>query len=167
MHGDLERIKYVLTLGTGFGFALFRDGNIAPHLELSQHPIRKHKTYNEYVGEAALECAGGRHWSKRVHKIIAVIEAVITDPVVLEESTKCPDPSPLAALFQPRLNLGERQIGFLFYDAKNEGCLSLDVLRPAIAALHHRCERPARANLRGPADGARCAHPKPRRRLAA
>jgi polyphosphate glucokinase len=74
MHGDLERIEYVLTLGTGFGFALFRDGNIAPHLELSQHPIRKHKTYNEYVGEAALECAGGRHWSKRVHKIIAIID---------------------------------------------------------------------------------------------
>ena len=59
------------------GFALFRDGEIAPHLELSQHPIRKHKTYDEYVGKAALESAGRRQWSKRVHKIVAILEAII------------------------------------------------------------------------------------------
>jgi polyphosphate glucokinase len=31
-------LECVLTLGTGMGFALFRDGEIAPPLELSQHP---------------------------------------------------------------------------------------------------------------------------------
>src|ERR1700730_13020437 len=70
-------LECVLTLGTGMGFALFRDGEIAPHLELSQHPIRKHKTYDEYVGKAALESAGRRRWSKRVHKTVAILEALI------------------------------------------------------------------------------------------
>ena len=70
-------LECVLTLGTGMGFALFQDGEIAPHLELSQHPIRKHKTYDEYVGKTALEAAGRRRWSKRVHKVVAILEAVI------------------------------------------------------------------------------------------
>jgi polyphosphate glucokinase len=71
-------LECILTLGTGMGFALFRDGEIAPHLELSQHPIRKRKTYDEYVGEVALETAGRRRWNKRVHKIISILETVIT-----------------------------------------------------------------------------------------
>jgi polyphosphate glucokinase len=65
-------------MGTGMGFALFQNGQIAPHLELSQHPIRKRKTYDEYVGEAALEAVGRRRWTKRVRKIIAILETVIT-----------------------------------------------------------------------------------------
>ena len=65
-------------MGTGMGFALFQDGQIAPHLELSQHPIRKRKTYDEYVGEAALEAVGRRRWNKRVRKIIGILETVIT-----------------------------------------------------------------------------------------
>jgi polyphosphate glucokinase len=75
-------LECVLTLGTGMGFALFRDGAIAPHLELSQHPIRKRKTYDEYVGKAALESVGRRRWSKRVHKIIAILEAVVAYDVL-------------------------------------------------------------------------------------
>jgi polyphosphate glucokinase len=71
-------LECVLTLGTGMGFALFRDGEIAPHLELRQHPIRKRKTYDEYVGEAALESDGRWRWNKRVHKIISILETVIT-----------------------------------------------------------------------------------------
>ncbi|HUI22453.1 MAG TPA: ROK family protein [Methylocella sp.] len=67
----------VLTLGTGMGFALFQDGEIAPHLELSQHPVRKHKTYDEYVGRTALESVGRKRWSKRVHRIIGILETVI------------------------------------------------------------------------------------------
>ncbi len=71
-------LECVLTMGTGMGFALFQDGEIAPHLELSQHPIRKRKTYDEYVGEAALEAVGRRRWNKRVRKIIGILETVIT-----------------------------------------------------------------------------------------
>jgi polyphosphate glucokinase len=71
-------LECVLTMGTGMGFALFQDGQLAPHLELSQHPIRKRKTYDEYVGEAALETIGRRRWNKRVRKIIGILETVIT-----------------------------------------------------------------------------------------
>jgi len=65
-------------MGTGMGFALFQDGQIAPHLELSQRPIRNRKTYDEYVGEAALEVVGRRRWNKRVRNIIGILETVIT-----------------------------------------------------------------------------------------
>ncbi len=71
-------LECVLTMGTGMGFALFQDGQIAPHLELSQHPIRNRKTYDEYVGEAALEVVGRRRWNKRVRNIIGILETVIT-----------------------------------------------------------------------------------------
>jgi len=71
-------LECVLTMGTGMGFALFQDGQIAPHLELSQHPIRKRKTYDEYVGEVALETVGRRRWTKRVHNIVGILETVIT-----------------------------------------------------------------------------------------
>jgi polyphosphate glucokinase len=71
-------LECVLTMGTGMGFALFQNGQIAPHLELSQHPIRKRKTYDEYVGEAALEAVGRWRWHKRAHKIISILETVIT-----------------------------------------------------------------------------------------
>jgi polyphosphate glucokinase len=70
-------LECVLTMGTGMGFALFQDGQVSPHLELSQHPIRKRKTYDEYVGEAALEAVGKRRWNKRVHNIIVILETVI------------------------------------------------------------------------------------------
>lgn len=75
-------LECVLTMGTGMGFALFRDGEIAPHLELSQHPIRKRKTYDEYVGEAALESVGRRRWNKRVRKVIGILETVINYDVL-------------------------------------------------------------------------------------
>ncbi|MGH8528031.1 MAG: ROK family protein, partial [Gammaproteobacteria bacterium] len=71
-------LECVLTMGTGMGFALFQDGEIAPHLELSQHPIRKRKTYDEYLGAAALEAVGRRRWNKRIRKIIGILETVIT-----------------------------------------------------------------------------------------
>jgi polyphosphate glucokinase len=69
-------LECVLTMGTGMGFALFQDGQIAPHLELSRHPVRKRKTYDEYVGEAALESVGRWRWNKRVHKIISILETL-------------------------------------------------------------------------------------------
>ncbi len=67
----------VITMGTGMGFAHFLDGRLAPHLELSQHPIKGGKTYDEYVGDRTLKKIGRKRWNKRVHKIIAVLETVV------------------------------------------------------------------------------------------
>jgi polyphosphate glucokinase len=75
-------VECVLTMGTGMGFALFQEGRIAPHLELSQHPIRKGKTYDEYVGQAALEAVGRRHWNRRIRRIIDILGTVVTYDVL-------------------------------------------------------------------------------------
>jgi polyphosphate glucokinase len=69
-------VEVCITLGTGFGFALFRNGNLAPHLEMGQHPVRKHKTYDLYIGVHALEEIGVRRWNKRVQKVIAYIQTL-------------------------------------------------------------------------------------------
>ena len=45
----------MLTLGTGMGFALYVDGHYVPNIEMAHHPFRKKKTYEELVGNAALE----------------------------------------------------------------------------------------------------------------
>jgi polyphosphate glucokinase len=49
-------LECAITLGTGMG--VFQGGHPSPHLELSQHPIRKEKTYDEYVGVAAYHHIG-------------------------------------------------------------------------------------------------------------
>jgi polyphosphate glucokinase len=67
----------VITMGTGMGFAHFLDGRLAPHLELSQHPIKGGKTYDAYVGERALKKIGRKRWSRRLRKIIEVLETVV------------------------------------------------------------------------------------------
>jgi polyphosphate glucokinase len=59
-------MEVVITLGTGFGSAIFSDGVLGPHLELSQHPFRKDETYDEQLGNAALEKIGKKKWNHRV-----------------------------------------------------------------------------------------------------
>jgi polyphosphate glucokinase len=66
-------LECVITLGTGMGFALFEDGRPGPHLELSQHPVRGRKTYDQYVGNAALHEVGRKRWNRRVRKAIGFI----------------------------------------------------------------------------------------------
>lgn len=66
-------VECVITLGTGMGFALFQDGRPAPHLELAQHPVRGRKTYDKYVGNAALRSVGRKRWNRRVRTAIGFI----------------------------------------------------------------------------------------------
>jgi len=69
-------LELVLTLGTGAGTALFRDGELMPHMELAQHPIHKGDTYNEYVGNTALKHIGRKRWNKRVARTIGLLHAL-------------------------------------------------------------------------------------------
>ena len=71
-----QGIEMVITLGTGFGTALFDDGFIAPHIELAHHPFRKGQTYEEQLGNAALAEAGRRKWNKRLKRAINTIRAL-------------------------------------------------------------------------------------------
>ena len=70
-------LECVITLGTGMGFALFQDGRPAPHLELSQHPIHKGKTYDEYIGDAALQDAGKKKWNRRLKRVLACVATLV------------------------------------------------------------------------------------------
>lgn len=69
-------IELVITLGTGVGSALFRDGELMPHLELSQHPVHGGKTYDEYLGERARKRVGTGKWNRRVRRVLGILETV-------------------------------------------------------------------------------------------
>ncbi|MGH7105467.1 MAG: ROK family protein [Acetobacteraceae bacterium] len=73
---DGAGIELVLTLGTGMGFALFTNGRLAPHLEMGQHPARKKKTYDAYIGDAALRKIGGKRWNRRMRRVITVLDTL-------------------------------------------------------------------------------------------
>jgi polyphosphate glucokinase len=70
-------LECVITLGTGFGFALFQDGRPAPHLELSQHPIHKGKTYDQFIGVAAFKEVGRPRWNRRLRRVLACITTLV------------------------------------------------------------------------------------------
>jgi polyphosphate glucokinase len=70
-------LELVLTLGTGAGTGLFRDGEIMPHLELAHHPLHNSATYNDYVGDAARRKIGRKRWNKRVARTIEVLRALL------------------------------------------------------------------------------------------
>ena len=69
--------EMVVTLGTGFGTALLINGSLIPHLELAHHPVAKDgRTYDQYVGERALEEVGLERWNKRIMKVIDILRTV-------------------------------------------------------------------------------------------
>ena len=70
-------LECVITLGTGMGFALFQDGRPAPHLELSQHPIHKGKTYDQFIGAAAFREVGRQRWNRRLRRVLACITTLV------------------------------------------------------------------------------------------
>ncbi len=70
-------IEMVLTLGTGAGTAIFQNGRIMPHLELAHHPVRGNKTYDQYVGKAALEEVGKKKWNRRVMRVIEILRRLV------------------------------------------------------------------------------------------
>ncbi|HNE89566.1 MAG TPA: ROK family protein [Actinomycetota bacterium] len=59
-------LEVVFTLGTGLGCAVYDDGRLAPHLELSHAPVRKDFTYDTWMGKAQLKRLGPRKWSRRI-----------------------------------------------------------------------------------------------------
>ena len=69
-------LEMAITLGTGFGSALMKDGILLPHLEMSLHPFTKKKTYNDYIGEDALVKIGKKKWNKRMKRVLRVLKTV-------------------------------------------------------------------------------------------
>ncbi|MBE9079054.1 ROK family protein [Romeria aff. gracilis LEGE 07310] len=69
-----QGVELVVTLGTGFGSALFTEGRLVPNLEMAHHRFRKGETYEAQLGRAALEKIGAKRWSQRLLKAIAALE---------------------------------------------------------------------------------------------
>lgn len=67
-------VELVVTLGTGFGSALFTDGRLVPNLEMAHHRFRKGETYEAQLGRAALAKVGPKRWSQRLLKAITALE---------------------------------------------------------------------------------------------
>jgi polyphosphate glucokinase len=69
-------LELVLTLGTGLGCALFDGGRLAPHLELSQGPVRWGLSYDTYVGEPERRRLGDAFWSRRIRLVVEGLRPV-------------------------------------------------------------------------------------------
>lgn len=71
-----QGLEMMITLGTGFGTALLLDGRLLPHLELSRHPVKTDRIYDDYIGEKAYESKGKEGWNNRMKKVLAILKAV-------------------------------------------------------------------------------------------
>ncbi len=72
-----DGLEVVLTLGTGFGSAVFYEGKLAPHMELAHHPFLNGRTYNEVIGEAGRRADGNKKWSKQVAKAVEAVRGLL------------------------------------------------------------------------------------------
>jgi glucose-6-phosphate isomerase len=72
-----------LGLGTGLGSAMVVEGVVQP-MELAHLPYKKGRSFEEYVGEAALDRLGRKKWAKEVDRVVQILVAALEpDEVVL------------------------------------------------------------------------------------
>ncbi|MGA7712211.1 MAG: ROK family protein [Rhizomicrobium sp.] len=65
-----EGLEFVITLGTGIGTALFRDGELMPHMELAHMPSPNGSEIDAYLGDATRKKFGLPKWNRRVAKML-------------------------------------------------------------------------------------------------
>lgn len=68
-----EGFEFVMTLGTGVGTAVFNDGRLLPHMELSHAPFKK-TTFDLALGNANRQKVGNKKWTKTVVQAIKAFE---------------------------------------------------------------------------------------------
>ena len=71
-----------LGLGTGLGSAMVVE-NVAQPMELAHMPYKDGGTFEEYVGEAALEKSGQEAWQKEVAAVVARLQAALEPEYVV------------------------------------------------------------------------------------
>lgn len=74
---DGSGMEFVLTLGTGVGTALFHDGQLLPHLELSHGPFRDGQTFDIALGNVERKRIGRKRWIARVREAIQDFDEMI------------------------------------------------------------------------------------------
>lgn len=73
-----QGLELVVTLGIGFGTAVFVDGRLFPHLDVSHHPFRHGETYDEALGEEGRRRVGTTKWSQRVRQALQRLDALLS-----------------------------------------------------------------------------------------
>ena len=67
--------EFVMTLGTGCGTAVFHEGRLLPHMELSHAPSGDPSgDFDDYIGNAARKAIGNKRWRKRVSKAMRTFD---------------------------------------------------------------------------------------------
>jgi polyphosphate glucokinase len=69
-------LELVCTLGTGFGTAWFRDGELMPHMDLAHMAVHPKHDFDDYLGDATLKKIGRKEWGKRVKNTMAMLGKV-------------------------------------------------------------------------------------------
>ena len=69
-------LELVCTLGTGFGTAWFRDGELLPHMDLAHLTTHHRNDFDVYIGERTRKRIGRKKWNKRVRKLIDILDTV-------------------------------------------------------------------------------------------
>jgi polyphosphate glucokinase len=96
-----------LGLGTGLGSSLVAEGIVEP-MELGHLPYKK-ATYEDYVGEAALQRRGKKKWRKEVDEVVRALTAALEpDYIVLGGGNA----DKLAEL-PPKVRLGDNANAFV------------------------------------------------------
>lgn len=70
-------LEMMITLGTGFGTALYRDGELMPHMEIGQTIAHKSKTYDQWIGDKAFKKDGHKDWNKHVKQTIENLHTLL------------------------------------------------------------------------------------------
>jgi polyphosphate glucokinase len=71
-----------LGLGTGLGSAMVVD-NVAQPMELAHLPYKDGRTFEQYLGEAALEEMGQEAWRREVTAVVATLQAALEPEYVV------------------------------------------------------------------------------------
>lgn len=69
--------EVMFTLGTGLGNAVFDNGVLLPHLEISRSPVRRGRLYDEYIGDKARKKIGQSAWSLRVRDAVLGLQPML------------------------------------------------------------------------------------------
>lgn len=72
-----QGLEFVMTLGTGVGTALFNEGLLLPHLELSHGPYKDDLTVDIALGNAQRKEIGNERWAKRVRRAISSFDDML------------------------------------------------------------------------------------------
>lgn len=75
--------ELVLTLGTGVGSALFRNGTLIPNCEFGHLPYGNNSSFERTLGKDALHELGWEKWLERVPPVLAVFRRALNPDRIL------------------------------------------------------------------------------------